>query len=85
MARNAMFGPIARYSKGRHLPYSTDIIARLDDKYDLIMQASYDKATKIINKNTDLINQLIVDLAIKKDINQDECDELVKKNGGIQL
>ncbi len=86
MAKNGMFGLNLCYSEDRHneLPYLPNRLERLNQVFDETINDCYESAKAILQKNENIIKQLISELAEKQFLQAEECEKLLAEWGGIR-
>lgn len=86
MLQSAMFGLDLRYNNDRSedgLPYTNEKIAKINEVIDKTCEDCYERAKIIVEKNAKIIEKLAKVLVEKQVLQESECDEIIKKLGGI--
>lgn len=86
MANCGMFGLELNYFFSRHdrLPYSNALVEKLNQVFNETIDSCYQKAKAIVEKNAELIQNLIPILLEKKVLDKTACELILVELGGIQ-
>ena len=86
MSRHGMFGPSLSYfsSRSEQMEYLPERIEKLNRIFDETIEACYQKAKGIVEKNESLIKKLIPILIEKEMLDKKQCEPILAELGGIQ-
>ena len=83
-APNMSFAEVRRNEHRTYNLWSNKLQHEMDAEVSSIVQAQYDKAYKMVERNRDLLEILSEKLFKEKTLNEDQVNELMEKHGVIK-